>query len=141
MRFIISFLKKSLVWLIVGATSFIIAACYGPPVGFDFLGHWTIRIRDGKSRPVKGIMIVIRDFLSNKPSPDLLGTFFTDSTGTIDAPLTTYDTKHHERFDAFVRDTDGPANLGNFRDTIINKGGPDTNIIILNPNTAAKNGL
>jgi hypothetical protein len=131
MKILIRFWKKFLYILITGSTSVFIACCYGPPVGWANLGHWTIKTKNKDNKPIYGLEITVLQYVGETVTPDTLDTQITDSTGTSTFSLETYNKNAAHRHEAAIRDIDGADNGGQFADTLITKSTSDESTVVL----------
>ena len=130
MNFLLKVWKKALTLLVAGSTSIFIAACYGMPADYGFLGMWKIRVRNTAAAPISGLSVTILRHASDNPFPDTLDSQLTDSTGSVGF-VERFSEPGAGRFDARIHDIDSSLSGGFFRDTVIQKSSDDSTIVIL----------
>lgn len=119
MTLIIRCWKKALYFMITGATSLFIAACYGMPAGFSNLGVWSVKVRGQSNEPIKGLEVTTLRFVGGSTKPDTLEVQQTDSLGVASSMLTSDGRDSDYRYEARIKDLDGAANGGSFSDTLV----------------------
>jgi hypothetical protein len=132
MKLLLRFWKKILTAAIAGSTSFFIAACYGSPYNYGFIGNWNIRVKTSDNKPIQGLKVSILEYVVGVAQPDTLDSLTTDSTGTVWAQLEAYHRDQDYHHAALIRDVDGDMNNGEFRDTLIAKRDSTETTVILN---------
>lgn len=126
MAIITKYWKKLLYFLITGSTSVFIAACYGIAMKYDILGSWTIKTKDNKNQPIEGLEVTIENFEDGSVYPSYTEKLLTDSTGTVEFLLQTYNLNATHVHKAYIKDIDGEAHGGVFKATEIVKDDHDT---------------
>jgi hypothetical protein len=126
--------KKLLYFLVTGSTSVFIAACYGMPANYPLRNPWltwTIKVQDQGNQPIKGLEVTTVRFLKGTTVPDTFDIHATDSSGSCSTLVQPYDTSDGQRFLAFIKDTDGVQNGGQFADTIAQWNGTQETIVTM----------
>lgn len=129
MSMILKFWKKFLYFIITGATSIFIAACYGMPASFSHLGNWTIKVKDSDNTPIEGLEVKILQYRNDEPVPDTIDIQKSDSLGETTHELYSLDENSNYVHKAIIIDIDSTENGGFFKDTIIEFNESDTTII------------
>lgn len=128
MKYIKLFLRNILTWLTAGATTFIIAACYGMPGAVKMIDRWIVKVKNSTNEPIKGLQVTFLIKGNNPGAADTLSWEVTDSSGSA--------TVYYENLEngtpmAHIHDIDDSANGGLFADTSIIKGIPDSSVVVL----------
>ncbi len=115
----IRFWKRILYFVITGSTSIFIAACYGMPMTYKYLGVWKISVEDSENTPIKGLEVKVLQYSSGMEHPETLNVSTTDSLGEIETELHIWDEDLEYSHKALISDIDSTENGGFFQDTIV----------------------
>lgn len=104
-------IKKIILSLVTGASSLIIAACYGMPSLYD--GNYRpvrIKIKDGANVPITGLEVKVNSFYPSENIPFDSTEGYTDSSGEF----LYYHINDSYNYTVDVTDIDGALNGGDF---------------------------
>jgi hypothetical protein len=133
MKWLARIWKKLLTAALAGGISLVIAACYGTPYNYAFVGTWTIHVKSKTNVPIPGLKVSILEYVVGYAAPDSENVVYTDSNGIAFTQLETYHSGEDYHHAALIQDIDSLQNGGAFRDTLIAKNAPDSSTVILNP--------
>jgi hypothetical protein len=100
----ISFIKKSISYIVSGSCSIVFAACYGPPVNLE--NPKQINTKNSDSEAIPGLKVTL---FENKISIDEQ---FTNNSGSAEFFVVQ---KENQTYTAKIEDVDGIENLGEFK--------------------------
>lgn len=112
--------KKILYFIVAGSTSIFIAACYGMPAAYKYLGTWKIKMKDEDNKPIKGLEVKILQYSNDSSFVDTINVEVSDSLGETINEIYSMDEEVNYHYKALIRDIDSTENGGTFKDTVIN---------------------
>jgi hypothetical protein len=115
------FWKRLLFFLATGATTLIVAACYGVPADFRIQEVWRIHIRNHENAPIPGLQVTIARYPEGNEPAETVFSGKTTKDGSVSTVLETGSVPSVDRYEALIQDIDGLENGGLFPETSILK--------------------